>query len=175
MIDDLDVKEMRALSQDHLLVRVLQIEEESFSEPWTTADFQLVAADDRAVNMGLWRGERLVGYAIAFEEAGELHLASLAIEEPHRRQGWGSHLLRQVLARAAERGCRTCRLEVRASNRPARELYRKHAFEVTGERRRFYTGPVEDAVVMEKQLSIGPEVAIDATRCSLEPAGETRR
>ena len=169
------VREMGALSQEPLLRRVLQIEKESFSEPWTTADFQLVAADDRAVNLGLWRGKCLVGYAIAFDEAGELHLASLAIEEPHRRQGWGGHLLRQVLARGAERGCGSCRLEVRASNRPAQELYRKHAFEVTGEKRRFYTGPVEDAVVMVRQLSTGPEVAVGATSCRLEPAGESRR
>ena len=170
------VKEMATLPQGPLLRRVLQIEEASFSEPWTTADFQLVADDDRAVNLGLWRGECLVGYAIAFDEAGELHLASLAVEESHRRQGWGSHLLGQVLASAAERGCRTCRLEVRASNRPALKLYRKHAFEVTGKRYRFYTGPVEDAVVMTRQLSSRcPESAADATARMLQPGGEIRR
>ena len=170
------VKEMVTLSQEPLLLRVLQIEEESFSVPWTTAEFQLAAADVRAVNLGLWRGERLAGYAIAFDEAGELHLASLAIEESHRRQGWGSHLLRQVLARAAERGCRSCRLEVRESNRPALELYRRHAFEVTGAKRRFYTGPVEDAVVMVRQLSSPcPEVDGGPTSCKREPGGETWR
>ena len=147
------VKEMAALSHDPLLPRGVQIEEESFSEPWTTADFQFVAADDRAVNLGLWRGDHLVGYAIAFDEAGELHLASLAIEESYRRRGWGSHLLTQVMANAVKRGCRSCWLEVRESNRPGQELYRKHEFEVTGAKRHFYTCPVEDAVVMERQLA----------------------
>ena len=47
---------MVTLSQEPLLLRVLQIEEESFSVPWTTAEFQLAAADLRAVNLGLWRG-----------------------------------------------------------------------------------------------------------------------
>ena len=49
-------------------------------------------------------------------------------------------------------------LEVRRSNTAAQALYERHGFEVLGVRRRYYTGPDEDALVMRRRLrpSSGP-------------------
>ena len=54
------------------------------------------------------------------------------------------------LARAA--GCRAVLLEVRVSNDAARALYARHGFTTAGRRRRYYTAPVEDALVMRLPL-----------------------
>ena len=104
----LSVSELPTLSHGQLVKRVVEIEEQAFPEPWTLADFELLASDERAVNLGLWYGERLVGYAIAYVESDEFHLASLAVEEEYRRQGWGTHLLQHMLARGVVRGCTVC-------------------------------------------------------------------
>ena len=135
--------------------RIMKIEQRSFSQPWRLEDFQLLAHDERALNVGLWHGEELVGYALGYidAETAELHLASLAIDPEFRRQGWGSYLLAETLTRAEHRGCAGCRLEVRASNAVALYLYRRLQFDVVGRRRAFYTSPVEDAVLMRRPLS----------------------
>ena len=57
---------------------------------------------------------------------------------------------RRAAARAA--GCRAVLLEVRASNDAARALYTRHGFTTAGRRRRYYTAPVEDALVMRLPL-----------------------
>jgi ribosomal-protein-alanine N-acetyltransferase len=42
-------------------------------------------------------------------------------------------------------------LEVRQSNEPARILYERFGFSVTGIRRAYYSKPVEDAIVLSRE------------------------
>lgn len=137
---------------DGQLARAMEIECQCFAHPWTMADFDFVLANERAINLGLWRGEELVGYAMAFDEGDDLHLVSLAVESGYRRRGWAGHLLRETLVRGAGRGCRICRLEVRPSNLAALALYGKFGFEVVGEKPRYYTSPSEDALILERRI-----------------------
>ena len=134
--------------------RIMEIEQRSFSQPWRIEDFQLLAHDERALNVGLWHGDDLTGYALGYvdTECAQLHLASLAVDPDYRRQGWGGFLLSEILMRARQRQCMVCRLEVRVSNVGAQELYRKFQFEVTGRHPGFYTDPLEDAVLMHRSL-----------------------
>ena len=55
----------------------------------------------------------------------------------------------------SERGVADVYLEVRVSNTPARTLYEKLGFRAVGVRKKYYRLPVEDAVVMKKQLNKG--------------------
>jgi ribosomal-protein-alanine N-acetyltransferase len=48
---------------------------------------------------------------------------------------------------AAERGCRTIMLEVRAGNEPALALYARHGFTPLSRRRRYYPDG-EDALIL---------------------------
>lgn len=141
----------------HEIRRVLEIEERAFTHPWTLADFEWLSQDERSLNLGLWKEEALVGYSIGTIEGRVFHLASLAVDPTCQRQGWGSRLLRASLERAARRGCRSCRLEVRRSNDVAFSLYGKFGFAVDGVRRRFYTKPVEDAWLLSRPLPAEPE------------------
>ena len=147
--------------------RLIRLERGSFSQPWTVDDFQLLAADDRAINVGLWRGSELAGYALGYVEGEEFHLASLAVEAAHRRRGWGSRLVREVLHKAVLRGCCRCRLEVRRSNAAAIILYERFGFHQVATKQRFYTSPAEDALVMEMgtldEQQLSRRVVHDAT------------
>ena len=131
---------------------VLAIERQSFRNPWTVAEFQFLAEDGRALNVGLWRDRHLVGYAIGYAEGADFHLASLAVEPAWRRRGLATRLLESILEKAWSRGCTTCRLEVRPSNRAAQGLYKKLGFKAAGEIPRFYTCPEEDALQLRGRI-----------------------
>jgi ribosomal-protein-alanine N-acetyltransferase len=53
---------------------------------------------------------------------------------------------------AQARGARSVYLEVRQTNAVARRMYETGGFEVVGVRRKYYSEPVEDAIVMRLDL-----------------------
>ena len=149
----------------------LAIERRAFPHPWSLADFEWVAQDDDTLKVGLWHEACLAGYAFGVVEGRGFHLASLAVDAPFRRRGWGSQLLAAILDRARQRDCRTCRLEVRRSNAAALQLYRKFGFHVSGLRQRFYSRPVEDAWLLTRDLAAGPGPMANSSTYSGEHDG----
>ncbi len=89
----------------------------------------------------------LSGFLTACCIAGEGELTTIAVAPAYRRQGIAAYLLRELLAAWGEADVY---LEVRQSNAPAIALYRKLGFTEAGVRKRFYTAPEEDAVVMKR-------------------------
>ncbi|MEM2321124.1 MAG: ribosomal protein S18-alanine N-acetyltransferase [Candidatus Bathyarchaeia archaeon] len=82
---------------------------------------------------------RVVGYIMCRIETGfsgfspikRGHIISIAVLPGYRRMGIGEALLREALRAMIEHyGVRECYLEVRVSNMPAINLYRKLGFEV---------------------------------------------
>jgi [ribosomal protein S18]-alanine N-acetyltransferase len=139
------------------LSEVMAIEVTSFSLPWTEEMFgnelargtlaeALVA---RVVAGG--RTEAVVGYICLWVVSQELHINNLAVAPRWRRRGVGARLLDAALEFGRVRGATEAFLEVRASNQPALELYRRYRFAPVGVRARYYTHPVEDAVVMRRE------------------------
>jgi ribosomal-protein-alanine N-acetyltransferase len=51
-----------------------------------------------------------------------------------------------------KRGCRRCFLEVRKSNQGAIDFYLRHKFIFAGTRLNYYSNPIEDAWIMERNL-----------------------
>ena len=74
---------------------------------------------------------------------------TLAVDPAARRHGIATALVRYVLADGRRRGARRAVLEVRASNVNAKQLYEKFGFRQVAIRARYYTNPVEDAMIME--------------------------
>ena len=71
-----------------------------------------------------------------------------------RGQGLGRQLLDFVLNQLAPRGIRHVFLEVRQANAAALGLYQQAGFETLIVRPRYYQDPVDDAVIMQKMLSL---------------------
>ena len=91
--------------------------------------------------------DALVGYAVVDRWIGHNHLISIAVHPNGRGKGIGTGLM-TALQQRLERG-RPFRLEVRKSNLPALEFYRRHGFHETGVIEGYYSDG-EDAVLMEK-------------------------
>ncbi|MDA1278733.1 MAG: ribosomal protein S18-alanine N-acetyltransferase [Chloroflexi bacterium] len=86
-----------------------------------------------------------IGLWLVLDEA---HVVIIGLREIDRRKGIGELLLINGLEHALENGSRVVTLEVRRSNRPAIELYRKYGFQEVGLRRRYYSDNGEDALIM---------------------------
>lgn len=141
-----------ALLQLEHLADLMAIERVSFANPWSAEELGWLLREASGLCVGLWVGDELVGYGLGQKTDGYFHLASLAIAPAWRRRGWGGRLLQELLSRARRQGCRGCRLEVRTSNRAALSLYRHWGFGEEGRLERFYTRPVEDGLVMYREL-----------------------
>ena len=90
----------------------------------------------------------LLGYLCGSIIGDEFHISNIAVDPSLRRRGLGTKLLLSALVEASHYGATSASLEVRASNRAAQSLYRNFGFTELGRRRRYYSDPVEDAIIM---------------------------
>lgn len=132
---------------------VLAIEEASFTNPWTR-EMYVAEFDHRDVSLCyLARNtdQLVVGFCSVWRVMDELHINNLAVAPPYRRTGVATALLEHVMGEGANLGAVRATLEVRRSNEPARRLYERFGFSVSGIRRAYYTKPVEDALVLLRE------------------------
>jgi len=134
------------------LPAIMSIERESFSTPWRDTTFGgLILRDDTDV-IGATRLGHLVAYAVAWTVGAQAELGNVAVASAERGRGTGRQMVERILDRLVGRGAEECFLEVRESNEVARALYEGMGFLLVGRRRRYYTRPVEDALVMRRPL-----------------------
>jgi [ribosomal protein S18]-alanine N-acetyltransferase len=136
------------------LPAVLNIEREAFAVPWRERTFRSLFLRDDVDLIAAERDGRLVGYAICWSVADQAELGNIAVAAEARGSGVGRALLDGALAKVRVRGVQECFLEVRESNEGAQRLYRQAGFEVVGRRLRYYTRPLEDALVMRVDLQV---------------------
>jgi ribosomal-protein-alanine N-acetyltransferase len=92
-------------------------------------------------------GDQVVGAAVIWVVADEVHVLDIATHSDHRRRGVGMALVRAVLDVARELKAIHLYLEVRRSNLAAILLYRRIGFAAVGVRSKYYSDD-EDAVEM---------------------------
>lgn len=145
---------------EHDLLEVVEIEEQSGLSRWGWAayyaelqganrELMLVA---RPSSLPVLEPSTIVGYIVARETAGELHINNVAVRAQYRRRGIGAALLNKILDEARTRQAKAAFLEVRSANRAAQALYEKSGFRAIARRANYYSDPPEDAVVMSLGL-----------------------
>ena len=129
------------------LPAIAALEREAFVHPWSEESLEILCTDT-AIGYVLMDGERAVAYGGMMCVAGEGQITNIATSPDYRRQGLAEKAMRALVDVARERGLFEISLEVRESNVPAIALYEKFGFVAMGKRPRFYTCPVEAAIVM---------------------------
>ena len=131
------------------LPSVLRIEKQVYPRPWTMSLYlgELALPSTRCYVVARQDG-RLVGYAGFMMSLDECHITTVAVDPACQGNRIGTRLMLVLTARAVARGATALTLEVRMSNRPAQELYRKFGFAPAGVRKGYYAEVNEDALVM---------------------------
>ena len=138
------------LRDDRDLEGVLEVEEESFSNPWTRDMYAWELQNRSVCHIYVVRTPQhaVAGFCAFWLVFDEVHINNVALRPALRGQGIGTALMRHVFQEGRRLGARRATLEVRASNVGARRLYERLGFSVTSTRRNYYTNPVEDALIL---------------------------
>lgn len=139
---------------------VLHIEGQVYPRPWTLTLYMSELNLRTSRHYVVARvGGRVAGYAGMLFAADEAHITTIAVDPPWHRHHIGTLLLLHQARAALRHGARHLTLEVRMSNSPAQELYRKFGFVAEGVRRNYYPEVKEDAIVMWARDIDTPEYA----------------
>jgi ribosomal-protein-alanine N-acetyltransferase len=110
----------------------------------------LLASTSIGVTVGFILGRILPGDGGSPTHA---EIYNVGVLEDFRKLGVGTSLLANFLEISRAFGVSQVFLEVRQSNAPAIGFYSAHGFEKTGERKNFYSDPVENADTMTLAVS----------------------
>lgn len=140
------------------LDQVMAIAESLKEAPhWPRSAFQFAIDPDAALNRIALVAEAseagaLTGFAVASLLPPQAELEIIAITAQAQRHGQARQLFAALADELGKARVTEVILEVRASNLPALEFYRRLGFAETGLRPRYYHDPVEDAVLMRLGL-----------------------
>ncbi len=143
--------EIRVL-QERDAAAVEEMEQSVFSDAYGKQTVKTSISAPYALCLGLFEGERLLGYLLGTVIKPEAELLRIAVSAAYRQNGCGAALLNRFLSDAASRGADCVFLEVRKDNAPAVGLYRKAGFQLLSERKNYYQNPTADALVMRRIL-----------------------
>lgn len=131
---------------------VSQIEAVCFSDAWNRSMFEELFQYPTNYYLVAEMQEQIIGFAGSCISIDTADVMNIAVLEPWRRTGIGGQLLSALIKKAEESGCEKLLLEVRQSNQAARQFYQMHGFQELTVRRNYYSIPVEDAVIMCREL-----------------------
>lgn len=98
-------------------------------------------------------GTSIVGFVIFHIAADASEIYNIAVESGYARSGIGKQLMKAAIQESGRKKANKVVLEVRKSNNPAINFYLGFDFKIVGERKNYYSNPIEDAYVMEHDIS----------------------
>ncbi len=152
MIEGVLIRTMRPAD----LPRVMEIELQCFTMPWSEATFRGLLRRSDADLYVAELNQDVVGYSVFWSVLDQGELGNVSVAPDWRHRGIGEELVKTILVAANRRGVREVFLEVRVSNTVAQKMYERFGFAQVGRRRNYYLEPVEDALVMRHQSSPTP-------------------
>jgi [ribosomal protein S18]-alanine N-acetyltransferase len=123
-----------------------------FSHPWTRDGLKAELGSDTACFASAVKSGAAVGCAGMHCICGECYIDKVTVHPDCRRQGIAQALVQYLIDDAIKHNAEFITLEVRAGNAPAIALYTKLGFEKVGVRKKFYTEPDEDALLMTRNF-----------------------
>ncbi len=134
---------------------VYEIDKLSVPIPWSKKSIEEEMNNMLANFIVAKEDEKVVGFAMCWFIMDECHIGNIAVHPDYRHQKIASKLLDELLKGTKEHGTNYLLLEVRVSNIPAINLYKKLGFEEVVIRKKYYKNPdgsYEDAIIMNKNI-----------------------
>ncbi len=132
---------------------IMEIEHSSFSAPWSRESFESELLNRMALYTCLEYDDKVVAYVGLWKIYDEGHITNVAVLPSYRGLGLSKLLLNNLFEICKNNGIVRLTLEVRESNLVALNLYQHIGFISSGRRPRYYSNPIEDAIIMWKELN----------------------
>ena len=122
---------------------------------WNQAEYEKILSASEPPHRSVLVAEengKVAGFIVAKTGADEWEIENIAVDAQLQRHGIGLRLVQSVIKEARQQQIAEILLEVRSSNSPARMLYAKCGFSITGRRRNYYRNPVDEAIQYKLKL-----------------------
>ena len=154
-LEDMSVVIRTASDEDAATVRA--VASGSGIDAWKVDQYRDEADRSDAVFLVAIGGSEIIGFISgrivpSATEGMDGEIYNIAVSPQFRKMGIGRYLLANATDRFSSVGCRSIWLEVRESNHAAVQFYENNDFSRVTTRRNFYSGPVENAIVMRLTL-----------------------
>ena len=117
--------------------------------PWTLEQIQADLSQDQTWYALGYDGAEVIGFLAIQENIFEVEVLQIAVKKAYQGQGIASALFATLPTD------REIFLEVRKSNQRAQAFYKKEKMAVIAERKAYYHNPVEDAIIMKREIDEG--------------------
>ena len=139
------------MNESHV-VQVAELEKICFSDPWSEKSVASELTNPLACWLVAEENGEVAGYIGSQTVMDESDMMNVAVHPDYRRKGVAEALVMELVEALKKRESRCLTLEVRASNDPAKALYKKLGFEQVGLRKNYYRNPKEDALILRKEF-----------------------
>ena len=117
--------------------------------PWTLEQIQADLSQDQTWYALANDGVEVIGFLAVQENLFEAEVLQIAVKRAYQGQGIASALFAQLPKN------KEVFLEVRKSNHRAQAFYKKEKMAIIAERKAYYHDPVEDAIIMKREIDEG--------------------
>lgn len=117
--------------------------------PWTLEQIQADLSQDQTWYVLAYDGVEVIGFLAVQENLFEAEVLQIAVKNAYQGQGIASDLFATLPTD------KEIFLEVRKSNHRAQAFYKKEKMAVIAERTVYYHNPVEDAIIMKREIDEG--------------------
>lgn len=131
---------------------IAEIERECFSTPWSENALSEELENPNSRFFVAVIGDKVIGYGGMHSVIGENYIDNIAVTSSYRKMGVATEILQQLVKTAENENGDFISLEVRESNEAAISLYEKSGFARVGVRRNFYQKPIENGIIMTKEI-----------------------
>lgn len=122
------------------------------NSPWSTESLYLSIRSDNSTIFYADVGGKIVGFLVASETQFALDIYIIVVNEDYKNKQIGRRLFQALIQYARKKEIPEIMLETRKSNDPAIALYERVGFEKVGLRKAYYSSPIEDALVMKREV-----------------------
>ena len=140
----------KASSED--IPGITAIENVSFPSTWDESTYIKELTHKIAIFLVAKLEGKVVGFALSWYPANELHILKIAVDESYRKQGIATKLMKHTFDYAKNAGFHFAFLEARRSNIAAQNFYRKLGFSILLVKKNYYTDTNEDAFIMASNI-----------------------
>ena len=140
------------LAAEEDIEQLFELESSCFPDPWSRKSIRDTMKEEQSYFAVAVSDGKIIGYINTTYVLDEMNLNLICVLQQYRRMGAAGKLMERMFAHARQNGLVQIFLEVRVSNLPAQQLYKRFGFTVVGERKGFYQNPPENGLVMTAQV-----------------------